>query len=65
MKKTIYEETIFYSLFLMQSYGDFGLIPRKCANSSLTCMDNRLDNGQIGETDQKVVHYLCCLRLIR
>ena len=31
---------------LMQSYGDFGLIPRNIANSSSTCVDNSLDYGQ-------------------
>ena len=59
MKKT---NSIF--LFLMQSYGDFQQIPRKCANSSSTCVDKRLIFGQIEENDQKVVHCLCCLRLI-
>ena len=39
----------------MQSYGEFGLIPRKCANSSQTCVDKRLFFGQIAETDQKDV----------
>ena len=47
MKKTIYEETIFYSLFLMQSYDDLEQIPRNCDNSSSTCMDNWFDYGQI------------------
>ena len=42
----------------MQSYGDFKLIPRNCTKSSLTCVDKRLDNGQIGETGPKVVYYV-------
>ena len=37
----------------MQSYGEFGLIPRKCAKSSSTCVDNGSNFGQIGETGQK------------
>ena len=48
------KKTYFYFL-LMQSYGDFGLIPRNIANSSLTCVDNDPNFGQIGETGQKVV----------
>ena len=32
---------------LMQSYSDFGLIPRKCGNSSQTCMDKWPVFGQI------------------
>ena len=43
MKKT---NSIF---FLMQSYGEFGLIPRNCVNSSSTCVDNDPNFGQIEE----------------
>ena len=39
----------------MQSYGEFGLIPRKSANSSSTCVDNCFIFGQIGKTGPKVV----------
>jgi hypothetical protein len=56
MKKLFYrmkKKTNFYFL-LMQSYDDFGLIPRKCANSSLTCVDNGPNFGQIEETVQKL-----------
>ena len=31
---------------LMQSYDVWEQIPRKCVNSSSTCVDNGLDNGQ-------------------
>ena len=48
------KKTNFYFL-LMQSYDDFGLIPRNFANSSSTCVDNGPNFGQIGETGQKVV----------
>ena len=34
---------------LMQSYGDLGLIPRKCGNSSQSCLDKWPVFGQIGE----------------
>ena len=57
MKKLFYrmkKKTNFYFL-LMQSYDDFGLIPRNFANSSSTCVDNGPNFGQIGETGQKVV----------
>ena len=40
---------------LMQSYGEFGLIPRKCAKSSQTCVDKQTFFSQIGETGQNVV----------
>ena len=40
---------------LMQSYVDFGQIPRNCAKSSLTCVDNGPNFGQIREIGQKVV----------
>ena len=57
MKKLFYrmkKKTNFYFL-LMQSYDDFGLIPRNFANSSSTCVDNGPNFGQIEETGQKVV----------
>ena len=31
---------------LMQSYDVWEQIPRKCNNSSLTCVDKRFNNGQ-------------------
>jgi hypothetical protein len=40
----------------MQSYGDYGLIPRNYAKSSSTCVDNGLDNGQNEKTGPKVVY---------
>ena len=40
----------------MQSYGDFLPIPRKNADSSLTCMDKHPIFGQIGEKFPKFVH---------
>ncbi len=54
-KETIYEKTNSIILFLMQSYGEFGLIPRNCAISSSTCMDNGLNFGQIKEIRRKNV----------
>jgi hypothetical protein len=39
----------------MQSYGEFGLIPRNIANSSQTCVDKRPKNRQIKEIGRKVV----------
>lgn len=39
----------------MQSYGDFRLIPRNCANSFQTCVDKRTIFGQIAEIGQNVV----------
>jgi len=39
----------------MQSYGEFQQIPRKTIKSSSTCMDKRLDFGQIGENTSKFV----------
>ena len=53
-KETIYDETI-TNLLLMQSYGEFGLIPRNIANSSQTCVDKRPNNRQIREIGRKVV----------
>ena len=46
----------------MQSYGDFQLIPRNIANSSSTCMDKRLNIGQIGERAAFSVHSIIFLR---
>ena len=46
----------------MQSYDDYQMIPRNSAKSSSTCVDKHPDYGQIGENDQKVVHYLCHVR---
>ena len=56
MKKKLFMKrlTLFF-LFLMQSYGEFGLIPRNCAISSSTCMDNGLNFGQIKEIRRKNV----------
>ncbi len=54
-KETIYDETI-TKLLLMQSYGEFGLIPRNIAKSSITCVDKRTIFGQIGEAGHKVVY---------
>ena len=48
-------KTNFYFLFLMQSYGDFGLIPRNFAKSSPTCVDNGTNFGQIEEIGPKDV----------
>ena len=42
-------------LLLMQSYDDFLSITRNFSDSSSTCMDNRLNFGQIGERAPKVV----------
>jgi len=42
-------------LLLMQSYDDFHSIPRIFTDSSPTCMDKRLNLGQIGGKCQKVV----------
>ena len=39
----------------MQSYGEFGLIPRKQTKSSPTCVDKLTIFGQIGENSKKVV----------
>ena len=50
--------------FLMQSYGDFQMNPNNSVKPSLTCLDKRPDYGQIEENGEKVVYYLCCLRLI-
>ena len=40
---------------LMQSYDVWEQIPRKCANSSPTCVDKRTNYGQIGNNSKKVV----------
>ena len=42
-------------LNLMQSYGDYPLIPKICANSSPTCMDKRPIFGQIDKNPSKIV----------
>ena len=42
---------------MMQSYGDFLLIPRKFPNSSLTCSDNRPHRRQTRQTPSKSVVY--------
>ena len=62
-KETIYDETITNLFLLMQSYGEFGLIPRKSANSSSTCVDNCFIFGQIEEKDFVVVQ-ICKFLLI-
>ncbi|MBO7539873.1 MAG: hypothetical protein J6T44_11380 [Prevotella sp.] len=49
---------------LMQSYSDFGLIPRNIANSSQTCVDKRPNNRQIKEIGRKVVQK-CAQRSFR
>ena len=54
-KNRMKKKTNFYFYLLVQSYGDFGLIPRFFANSSPTCVDKRTIFGQIGETVRKVV----------
>ena len=58
MKKKLFMMKQLLSLFimLMQSYGDFGLIPRNQANYSSTCVDKRPIFGQIAENGKKVVH---------
>ena len=57
MKKKLSMMKQLLSLFilLMQSYGDFGLIPRNCAISFSTCMDKRPIFGQIAENGKKIV----------
>ena len=42
-------------LFLMQSYDDSKQIPRFFTDSSTTCVDKRMNLGQIREKVQKVV----------
>jgi len=42
-------------LLLMQSYDDYLSIPKNISDSSSTCMDKRLNLGQIGERAPKVV----------
>ena len=39
----------------MQSYDEFGQIPRNCAISSSTCMDKRPIFGQIDKNPSKIV----------
>ena len=43
-------------ILLMQSYVDFGLIPRKFVKSSPTCVDKRSKLGQIEEKDSIIVY---------
>ena len=50
------KKTYFYFLFLMQRYDDSKQIPRYFSDSSQTCVDNRLDLGQIAENLQIFVH---------
>ncbi len=40
----------------MQSYGDSKHFPRILTDSSPTCVDNRLNLGQIGEINRILVH---------
>ena len=47
----------------MQSYDDSKQSPRIFTDSSPTCMDNRLNLGQIGEKDQKVVQTFVFYRI--
>ena len=49
------KKTYFYFLFLMQSYDDSKQIPRNFSDSSPTCVDNRLNLGQIGEINHILV----------
>ena len=49
------KKTNFYFLFLMQRYGEKQSIPRKTPDSSQTCMDKRLNLGQIAEICSKLV----------
>jgi hypothetical protein len=44
---TILEKVKSDICFMLQSYGDYPLIPKICANSSPTCMDKRPIFGQI------------------
>ena len=55
------KKTYFYFLFLMQSYDDSKQIPRIFSNSSPTCVDNRLNLGQIRENHRIFVHLTPCL----
>jgi hypothetical protein len=50
------KKTNFYFFLLMQSYDDSKQFPRNFTDSSPTCMDNRLNLGQIGEICSKSVH---------
>ena len=49
------KKTNFYFLFLMQRYDDSKQIPRYFTDSSQSCMDNRLNLGQIAEICSKLV----------
>ena len=46
----------------MQSYCEIQPIPKYCANSSQTCMDKRLNIGQIAERAAFSVHSIIFLR---
>ena len=56
------KKTYFYFLFLMQSYDDSKQIPRYFTDSSQSCMDNRLNLGQIEENHRIFVHLTTCPR---
>ena len=55
------KKTYFYFLFLMQSYDDSMQIPSFFNDSSPTCVDNRLNLGQIAENHRISVHLTTCL----
>ena len=55
-KLSMMKQLLSLLFLLMQSYGDFGLIPRIFANSSQSCMDKRTIFGQIGNNSKKDVH---------
>jgi hypothetical protein len=54
-KLSMMKQLLSLLFLLMQSYGEFGLIPRNIANSSQTCVDKRPNNRQIREIGRKVV----------
>ena len=56
------KKTYFYFLFLMQRYDDSKQIPRYFTDSSQSCMDNRLNLGQIAENHRIFVHLTACPR---
>ena len=64
--KESYEKEKLTSIFilLMQSYGEFGQIPRNILKSSPTCVDNGTNFGQIAETGPKVVQRIVFLVII-
>jgi len=45
-KLSMMKQLLSLLFLLMQSYGDFGLIPRNFANSSSTYVDKRPNSGQ-------------------